>query len=170
MVDCESTFCIFSGCLNLVMDLQIDVVVSIFENGRLLCSMSCLLRAQYIWVWQIGNNWYMLARCWDACWKTSIHSSSHIYKSISHSVSNSLDVSLSIYFILSLFPPLILLHLNPGPTSTLTYPSSFDFPLTTHQSQIDINANTMSSMRYTIVKFIISLSKASPLMVRNNMA
>jgi len=30
------------------MDLQIDVVVSIFENGALLCGMPHLLQAQYI--------------------------------------------------------------------------------------------------------------------------
>ena len=45
MVDCESAFHIFSGCLNLVMDLQIDIIVGIFENGTLLYGMSYLLRA-----------------------------------------------------------------------------------------------------------------------------
>ena len=169
MVDCESAFHIFSDCPNLVIDLQIDVVVGIFENGALLCSMPCLLRAQYIWIWWIGNNWYMLACYWDACWKAYMHSSSHIYKSISHSVSGSLDASLSIHSILSLFLPLILLHLNPGPTSTLTCPSSFNFPPTTHQPQIDTNANAMSSIRHAAIEFMIFLSEASPPMVRNNM-
>ena len=48
MVDYESTFHIFSSCLNLVMDLEIDVIIGIFENKVLLCGMLYLLRAQYI--------------------------------------------------------------------------------------------------------------------------
>ena len=170
MVDCGSAFHIFPGCPNLVMDLHIDVVVSIFENGALLCDMPHLLQAQYIWVWHIGNNWYTLAHYWDACWKASTHSSSHIHKSISYSVSDSLDACLSIYSILSLFLPLILLHLDPGSTSTLTCPFPFDFPPTTHQPQINTNANAISFMRCTAIEFMISLSEASLPMVRNNMA
>ena len=99
-----------------------------------------------------------------------MHSSSHIYKSISHLVSDSLDASLSIHFILSLFPSLILLHLDPGPTSTLTCSSSFDFPPTTYQPQINTNANAMSFIRHATIEFMISLSEASSFIVRNNMA
>ncbi|XP_006460617.1 hypothetical protein AGABI2DRAFT_220702 [Agaricus bisporus var. bisporus H97] len=82
--------------------------------------------------------------------------------------------------ILSFLPQLILPAVDSGPTPTAVVPfpssaskqSAFEFPPpsapTTHEPEIDDEAEARSTMRLTALEFMISLSEARPTMVRKN--
>jgi len=186
MADRESAFRIFSGCPNLVMDLQIDVVVGVFEKGLQDSESAAVRHAAFVasveYLSVADRQQLVHAGSLLSCMLESIHalSQSNLYQQVTQCLTALMPLCSShpslfapyIHSILGLFPPLILLHLDPGPTPTLTrpYPSSFDFPPATHQPQIDADVDAMSSMRHAAVEFMISLSEARPAMVRNNVA
>ena len=186
MADRESAFRIFSGCPNLVMDLQVDVVVSVFEKGLKDSESIAVRHAAFVasveYLSVADGHQLVRASSLLRCMLESIHmlAQSNLYQQVTKCLTTLMPLCSShpslfaphIHSILTLFPHLILLHIDPGPTPTLTrpYPSSFDFPPTSSQPHIDTDADAMSSMRLAAVEFMVSLSEARPAMVRNNVA
>lgn len=171
----ETAFNVFTGCPNLVMDLQTDAVLNVFRSGLQDQSSDVRLAAlqssvQYLTAadaTQLAQSLSLMYPILETLPSSPQNKLTALITAL-HPLCSSHPVLFSIHLpaLLQFIPSLVLPAADCGPTPTMKQP--FTFPPAAQQKDADDSeSEDKKDLRLAALEMMVSLTEAKPSMVRN---
>lgn len=173
----ETAYRVFSGCPNLVMDLQTDAVLNVFRNGlqdlssidvrhaALLASVAYLNAADPT---QLAQSLSLMYPILETLPSTPHRHLTSLLTAL-HPLCSTHPTLFSIHLqaLLSFLPSLVLPVADSGPTPTMKQPFTFPPSSSSQGKDPEEDDEDIKTLRLAALEMMVSLTEAKPSMVRN---
>ncbi|KAK0240872.1 armadillo-type protein [Armillaria nabsnona] len=173
----DTAYRVFSGCPNLVMDLQTDAVLNVFRNGlqdpssidvrhaALLASVAYLNAADPT---QLAQSLSLMYPILETLPSTPHRHLTSLLTAL-HPLCSTHPTLFSIHLqaLLSFLPSLVLPVADSGPTPTMKQPFTFPPSSSSQGKDPEEDDEDIKTLRLAALEMMVSLTEAKPSMVRN---